>query len=127
MEALQLALVESGLPDRVILHLRARCPRKVHPLSDVELRMKVEVGLARARYYGLSAEPQLATFVGLMFVVGPSFDEHPWIRRVLRDTRKPAEVRLKDVMATTPAHVWKEAAARRGPWRAEPARVGIVS
>ncbi len=127
LEALE-AAVDRAVGERVARHLRVRCPRQTEGLDDVRLRERVEVGLGRARFYGLTAEIDLATFVGLMLVIGSTFDEHRWIRRVLRDTRKTAGVRLEEVIRCTPRRIWDEAsrAARGKPWRATPARVGMV-
>jgi hypothetical protein len=47
------------------------------------LREMVGKGIERARRYGLTWESTLASFVSLMFVVAPNFDEHPLIQHAL--------------------------------------------
>lgn len=75
-------------------------------------------GLDTARSYGLQAPAQLATFVLLMFELGPEFHRAPVIQRVLTDATIPPDERLAAVLERTPPEAFAaiEAAMDRQTW-----------
>jgi hypothetical protein len=87
---------------------------------------RVEIAIARAEYYGVEQRGPLLLFVLLMFTAGPRFDEHPLVRRILRNTRIDADRRV-EALARVPGHVWSEARrlGRHADWRARPRLVTL--
>jgi hypothetical protein len=77
---------EPAFVDRTIAFMKRRYLGWVHFLSDDELRMRVLHGIEKGRSYGLTWEQSLVVFVTHMLTIGPEFDKHPAIQRVLRDS-----------------------------------------
>lgn len=87
----------------------------VAQLPDDVLRELVRCGFERARAYGMTWESSITTFVILMFVVAPNFDEHPVIRHILRDGRVPPDSRLDELWERTSDENWEAAARKYSP------------
>lgn len=67
----------------------------------------VSGGIARARSYGMEWESTLCSFLVLMFVAAPNFDEHPLIRRVLKDESVPPDSRIKMLWRHISDETWE--------------------
>jgi hypothetical protein len=91
-------------------------------LPGADLHEMVRRGVERARAYGLTWESSLTSFVVLMFVVAPNFDEHPLIKRVLQDNNVEPDLRIDRLWELTSEENWEAAAAGydAGAW--EPRR-----
>jgi hypothetical protein len=86
------------------------------------LRQMVSNGIAQARRYGMTWESTLASFVSLMFVVAPNFDEHPLIRHVLSSDAVAPDERIELLWEhITDAH-WDAAGENYDPlaWHVHP-------
>lgn len=88
---------ETGFENRVMSYLFERYPDQVVQLPEGEksvkeispetLRQMVQRGISRARSYRMTWETSLTSFVMLMFVIAPNFDEHPQINLMLRNDK----------------------------------------
>jgi len=97
---------------------RHGCPAAVE-LGDDALRARVEIGLRRARAYGITWERSLAAFVAWMFWIGPDFDRHPVVRRILTAEEIAPDERVELLVGLVPATVWESAREQSDPaaWR----------
>jgi hypothetical protein len=84
----------------------------VKDLDDETLVKMVRGGLARARSYGMTWESSLTSFVVLMFLVAPNFDEHPLIKRFLTDEGVEPDARVDELVAGASEGNW--VAAKKG-------------
>jgi hypothetical protein len=110
---------EAAAADRIAEHIRkehADCVVDlpggvftVRQIPDEQLREMVRNGIARARRHGMSTEASLASFVVLMFVVAPNFDDHPLIERVLKDEAAPPDSRIALLWERTSEQNWDAA------------------
>jgi hypothetical protein len=81
----------------------------VGQLPSGDLHAMVSGGLERARRYGMVSEAAIASFIVLMFVVAPNFDEHPLINRVLRDATLLPDSRVDALWERTTGENWEAA------------------
>jgi hypothetical protein len=100
-------------------------PRYSSPLGEVPVEVLEEMihnGIARARRYQVTWESTLTSFVSIMFVVAPNFDEHPLIRRVLNDNNISPDLRVDMLFERTEEENWDEAEAQYDPqtWGVNP-------
>lgn len=73
--------------------------------DDVLLRL-VTTGLKRARSYGIDWQSSMASFVVLMFVIAPNFDQHAAIQRELQSALPNSAI---DIIAeNTSEEIWDE-------------------
>ena len=72
-------------------------------LDEATLRGLIRAGVARARGYGLTSESGIASYVVTMFLVAPNFDEHPLVRRALRDKKAPPDSRVDRMLESVTA------------------------
>ena len=95
---------------------------KLEEISRPVLRKLVRCALARARGYGMSWESSLVSFVSLMFVVAPNFDEHPLVRRVLRDETSGPNARIDLLWEEVSDETWDAVELDYDPkaWNADP-------
>src|SRR5262249_29538881 len=79
----------------------------------------VENGIKRARRDGMSWESALSAFVVLMFVTAPNFDDHPLIRRVMKDDKIDANARIDHLWESTTEQNWEAVKQRydTAAWR----------
>jgi transcription elongation factor Elf1 len=118
MEVFQ-PLAEADFLDRVVGHLLKHHSDVIVDFPDyaclVEelprnvLQEMVVVGVTRARSYGMEWESTLCSFVVLMFVAAPNFDEHPLIRRVLKDESVPPDSRVNMLWRRVSDETWEAA------------------
>ncbi len=76
-------------------------------IPENQIKTLVANGINRARAYGISSEVSLAAFVVLMFVTAPNFDEHPLIKRLLKDERIAANERIDSLWQHTTEQNWQ--------------------
>lgn len=118
-------VAEAAFEQRVVEYLRenhpdevVRLPSKetcVAELTDEELRRMVRHGIKRARGYGQTWESSITSFIVLMFTIAPNFDEHPLIRRVLKDKEIAADLRLEEIWDYTTEENWEAAHRNYSP------------
>jgi hypothetical protein len=107
---------EAAFVRRVMEYLRekhaddvVRLPKyqsKVRDLSDKVLREMVAGGIARGRNYGMTWKSNLISFVVLMVMVAPNFDEDERVENNLKDGGVPAEERLDKVLDELTDEEW---------------------
>jgi hypothetical protein len=105
---------------RVVQHLRDEHADEVVSLPDREYTVAgldeetiaemARTGIAKARSYGFTWESSITAFVVLMFVVAPSFDNHPLIKRALNDTSPDENSRIENLFERTSSENWDVAA-----------------
>ncbi|HSP80697.1 MAG TPA: hypothetical protein VLQ93_19365 [Myxococcaceae bacterium] len=100
---------EAAFIDFIAQHLREESPELVDELPDDSLRSLIASGLARARMHELRSPEDLTAFVSIMFEIAPNFDEHPAIRKVLRDPDIPVDERMDALFKKVPPKAWEEA------------------
>jgi hypothetical protein len=79
------------------------------------LTRMVQTGIERGRAYGLSWESSLASFVVIMFVAAPNFDEHPLVQLVLRDETMAPDRRIDGLWRRISNQNWKAVEAYYDP------------
>jgi hypothetical protein len=124
-------VAETNFVNRIVDHLTAKHAAVVVRLGQQSTTVKqlptevlqglVRQGIARARAYGLTWESSVGGFVVILFVAAPNFDAHPLVRRVLKDERVPADLRVKHLWHRTTAKTWAKVRERYDPaaWRKE--------
>jgi hypothetical protein len=90
----------------------------VQELNDETLHDMVRQGVARARAYDITHESTLAAFVVLQFETAPNFDDHPSLRRVLKDDRVEPNLRIDRLLERATPENWEAVKARydAGAW-----------
>lgn len=109
---------EKSFIERCIQFLRAKLPDEVAVLPTDVLQYRVELGVARARTYGITWRSSLLTFVTLMFEVGPYFDRHSRIREIFADFRLHPNEKPSWLFKMLDAQQWQSVReiGRSGPW-----------
>jgi hypothetical protein len=100
---------EPKLIDFVVAHAKRACRDSVRDIDPASLREMVTNGIARAHGHGLLRAREVAAFVGIMFEIGPNFDEQPDIRRALADQTVPHDRRFDTMLERVPDSAWKQA------------------
>src|SRR4051812_4989510 len=90
------------LVDTLLRYVKRTQVDMIRDIDPFSLRKMVENGITRARSHGLARLDDLATFIGLMFEIGPNFDEQPDIRRVLDEPSIPADRKIAVLMERVP-------------------------
>jgi len=92
--------------ERLVASVRENFPAKVENMTEQDLQACVAEGIAKARSYSLTWESAIADFVGLMFDVAPTFDQHPDVYRILRDERISPNQRVDSLFRDIDDDVW---------------------
>jgi hypothetical protein len=82
-------------------------PLTVKEVPEDTLHIMVHHGITRGRKYGMTWESALSAFVTLMFVTAPNYDEHPAVRRVLRDERITPNSRVNQLWDQITEQEWE--------------------
>ena len=110
---------ETAFEDRIVGFLLERYPalevqisagrKTVKDLDPEDFRVMVQTGVLRAREYGMTRETSLTSFVMLMFVIAPNFDEHPQIRLILNNSKINPEERIDLICQQANDGMWEAA------------------
>lgn len=76
------------LPEQLLRRLKKVFPQKYDNVGEPALHEMIQQGMAAANQYEITNSRGLATYIGLMFMLGASFDTDPqfsWAREVLTD------------------------------------------
>ena len=87
-------------------------PNKISTIREIPqptLCKIVRNGIARAKTYHLNWQSNLITFVVLMFVAAPNFDEQPLIKQVLTSEKAEPDSRIDQLLEITTEENWEEA------------------
>jgi hypothetical protein len=98
---------------------QAATPLIGRPLD--ECYKMIEAGCRKARSYGFTDLEDQFSFVSVMLEIGPNFDEHPEIKRILSDESIPVSERLDACVDHPDAErIWEEVAQMIDPeaWNA---------
>jgi hypothetical protein len=82
MRVLSFALFERWMAPHLHQHFPEECAR----IGDGLLRDLIARGIAKARVYGFTSEPDICRYIDLMVVLGPDFDadpRFPWAADIL--------------------------------------------
>jgi hypothetical protein len=94
----------------VVKQLRSDHGSAVKDLPEDELYKRVAYGIERARKkYKLTWQANLATFVILMFEIGPEFDMFPVFQKYLTDESVPPNERMGVLLKETTEVDWQNA------------------
>lgn len=83
----------------MVVHLREFAPRHSEVIGDSWTRRTIQLGIQRARAYGVTNLGLLQFYVELMFMFGSMFDTDPllpWGGKVLRDPNISDEIKRTD-------------------------------
>ena len=100
---------ERNFIDSVVKQLRTDHAEVVQDIPEDKLYKRVEYGIQRAREYGLTWENNLATFVILMFEIGPGFDKFPAFSEYLTDKTVEPDERMDVLLSETTELDWENA------------------
>lgn len=122
------AQAENAFIERVMEYLRknhadapVRLPKiesaaaGVSELTDKVLREMVIGGIARARNYGMTWKSTLISFVVLMFIVAPNFDEDGRVEKVLKNGQIPADERVEKLLDELSDEEWDAVGEKYDP------------
>lgn len=108
LEAFQ-PLTDGRFVDSIINDLWTLFPEDVRDLNDEPLVEQVYAGVQKGRSYGLSWDSSLRQFAMLSVLVGPDFDRHRKVRRILADEARPPNERMEVVLAEMKDDEWQKA------------------
>lgn len=83
--------------------------KTINELPPETLQRMIENGLKRARNYGMTWESSLTSFVVMMFLVAPNFDDHPLLKRPLLDAEIEPDKRIEQLWERTTDANWDAA------------------
>ena len=95
-----------NLPDGAVI---------ISGLSEETLREMVEGGIARARAYGITWKSSLMSYVMLMFLTAPNFDEHRAVAEFLTNEEIEPDRRIDKMMDEISNKIWPEVEAHYDP------------
>lgn len=81
---------------------------KVADLPEATLQKMVEGGITKARSYGMTWRSTLISFVVIMFVSAPNFDENEQIRKILETPVLPMNIRVDLLWDKTKNEDWEQ-------------------
>ncbi len=91
IRAEQMAILEAYMvrqfENKIIVHLRKNFPHETQELADDELRSFIQVGISRAKEYGVELEKDIQSYLEMMMIYGVDFDTNPkttWAGEILR-------------------------------------------
>lgn len=79
---------------------------KVIALPEAILQKMVEGGIRKARNYGMTWQSSLISFVVIMFVSAPNFDENDNIRKLLTEELGFPDYRISKIWSETSDKIW---------------------
>ena len=89
--------------------LRANYPDAVCDLSAHGLRDRVRLGIKRAADHGITLSTGgVLPYLTIMFLAAPNFDEHPAVRRVLKDPKLEPSDKLSALAERMTVRAWIE-------------------
>jgi len=88
--------------------LHGDMPWTVEPYSDEELEAEIRRAMTQARRYRIDGPANLDVFCRLWFRIGPEFDEQPRVQHILKNQRKPADVRLRSLQENITPAEWRD-------------------
>jgi len=110
-------LAERAFVSRVVEYLRNNYPETTIKLPagivqlinipDNSIFEMVEIGISRARKYGIRWESNLAAFVILMFLAAPNFDRQTQVLEVLRSNAIEPESKIDELWEWTTDTEWE--------------------
>jgi hypothetical protein len=109
---------DAGFLDRLVEHLRKEhgdVPVRLSTarrttlsqLPEDTLRELARHGVAKARAYGLTWESSITSFVALMFVAAPNFDDLPPVAEMLREPSVYPEHRVEYFVNNADFQTWQ--------------------
>jgi len=102
---------DERLPEYAFRFLREELTSDVEGLSDEVLQKRIELTLSRARSLGIDAGMALQIFLALTFGVGPHFDRHPVVKKIVHDSSLPI---LRDHRWYLPPSIFPTGQSRSG-------------
>jgi uncharacterized protein (DUF2164 family) len=117
IRAEQMAVLEgdakANLTERIRRYLKEQYPDLLARMTEQEIISRIEDALERTHNIGFQQQGTVLAFVALTFTVGPRFDEHPHIQKVLygKDIL-PADSRIEHLANQLTEEEWREAAGR---------------
>ncbi|MBX3669487.1 MAG: hypothetical protein KF778_13900 [Rhodocyclaceae bacterium] len=106
---------DERLRNALFAYLRNEQTVWVENSPDDELRQRIEWGIRRARWHGMTWESSIMKFVGLMFRIAPNFDEYPPIAALLARTDVAPDQLADLLFSEISGEQWEAAMERYDP------------
>lgn len=103
------AQARRGFEADVLDWLRAHQADSLEGLPAELLPGRVRMAISRARVHGYTWQSSIATFVALMFELGPNFDRHPAFEQALRAPIEDENARILAVFDQVTDEDWEDA------------------
>jgi hypothetical protein len=95
----------------IVEHIHNEMPDEVRGIPQHIIWSMVEVGISRARFYGMLTDEQVIAYVAIMFEIAPNFDEEPALHQILTDVALSAEQRWSKLFSDPDLYSsWERAA-----------------
>lgn len=104
---------KEALYERIVAHWHETCADAIDGIEADMLREIAIAAVARCASYGIHSADDQVLFAGFMMAVSPSFDDHPAVRRGLRDETVPPDQRLDRLIDELPEAVWEQIAKEK--------------
>ena len=81
--------------DDMVAHVKVFAPKRSASLADDVIREVVQMGIERAKEYGLTNRGPVRFFIEMVFMFGSEFDtdpQYPWAGAVLNDAQTPDQM-----------------------------------
>ena len=78
----------------------------IDAIPETTLRAMVKGGIEEARNYDLTSKSAIISYVVLMFLTAPNFDQHPLIQHTLLDEKIDPNLRLNELWTKTVDQNW---------------------
>lgn len=97
-------------------HLRRGAIGGADQLPPEALRARVAGAISVARRHGMARHDAIAAYVTLMFLLGPRFDRHPSIQRILEERASPPDAIVDEMLRRLEDGDWREAQRYDRSW-----------
>ena len=100
-------ITEESLRSNMEDYLTEHCFDLLLAYQGRDINQMIRHGIRRGRHYGIKTRRDFAFYLGMMFDVGPNFDEHPRVQKWLYQWDKKCEVGT--IADELPEQVWVDA------------------
>ncbi len=114
------AYLRENHADTIVQLPSGKC--KVAHLPDEVIYEMVWDSFQKAKAYGIDWQSTLRSFTVIRFIAAPNFDDHPIIKRLLKDENVPANERVDKLWENTTEQNWEAIEKNYNPeaWNLKP-------
>ncbi len=114
-------ITEPSLHSNMLQYLSEHFIDLLQPLKDTDISQMITHGIRRARFYEVKKRSDFAFYLGMMFDIGPDFDEHPKVNSWLISWKEKSETKdkLSTMVAQLPVKIWDEitSSSNKSAWK----------